>query len=79
MPSAIALRDSADDSTVVRSRRLDTADIAPGRDVGQAGVFLRALDGQVLTVHGEGDGCFAGHRLGGPPAVNPALVQRSGG
>ena len=35
---------------------LDTAEIAAGRDVGQAGVFLRKLDGEMLSfTAGEDD------------------------
>jgi len=37
---------------------LDTAEIAAGRDVGQAGVFLRTLDGEMLSFTAGEDGRF---------------------
>jgi len=37
---------------------LDTAEIAAGRDVGQAGVFLRKLDGEMLSFTAGEDGRF---------------------
>lgn len=43
---------------------LDTAAIAQGRDVGQAGVFVRARDDRVLTFRGEGDDHFADEETG---------------
>jgi hypothetical protein len=38
---------------------VDTRTIAEGRDVGQAGVFRRTLDGRSLTFRPAGDGAFA--------------------
>ena len=43
---------------------LDTSAIADGRDVGQAGVFARALDDRLLTFRPEGDDQFADAETG---------------
>jgi hypothetical protein len=43
---------------------LDSSTISDGRDIGTTGVFLRTVDGQVLTFEGDGDGTFSDQETG---------------